>query len=262
MKYLKTIFCLIILFVCFIIIQRAIGYYMPPKEQKVYSISKKQNNDTIRIALIGDSWAFFHQPYDRNLSYDLTRRLQRAAKAESHGTCGLTSKELYNRIFEDNEMKEFLSKGFDYCIISAGVNDTYRKLSKDYYKESMDYIIKFMLSNSIKPVILEIPDYNIDEAYKRQTCTRKTIRRISMIINSTPMDCKQEFRSALDKLISDKYQGKVYVLKYKEWNLNYFKDLTELYRPDGMHLNSKGYEKLDNSIAYCIAQICSGRRKN
>lgn len=256
MKYIKILICITILLVClFTITIKAINYYMPPKELETYEISKRQD-DTINVAFIGDSWAFFHHPYDKNLSSKLTKALQHTAKAESYGICGLTSKELYNCFFSNKEMKEFLSKGFDYCIISAGINDTYRKLSKDYYQKSMDHIIKFMLTNNIIPIILEIPNYDINESYRRQTLLRKTIRYISMYLNDTPMDCKQEFREVLNNLISDKYyMDKVYVLRHIEWNSNYQKDLKELYRSDGMHLNQKGYDIIDSCIATYIGLI-------
>lgn len=77
-----------------------------------------------------------------------------------------------------------------------------------------------------------------------------------MYLNDTPMDCKQEFREVLNNLITDKYNmDKVYVLRHIEWNSNYQKDLKEIYRSDGMHLNQKGYDKIDNCIAIYLGQI-------
>ena len=70
------------------------------------------------------------------------------------------------------------------------------------------------------------------------------------------IDCKQDFRNALDKLIEDKgYQGQISVIRYKTWNKDYEKDLNELYIDDQMHLNETGYTVLDNVIAKEILLI-------
>ena len=71
-----------------------------------------------------------------------------------------------------------------------------------------------------------------------------------MVVNGTKLDCKQQFRDALDELIQTKgYQDKVTVIRYKSWNNNYEKDLRELYIEDQMHLNDKGYAVHDSVIA-------------
>jgi lysophospholipase L1-like esterase len=111
-----------------------------------------------------------------------------------------------------------------------------------------------MLTNNTRPIILEIPDYDIMKAYDLQRTERKLLRKISMIINGTQMDCKQDFRNALHDLISEKkYHHLVDVIDYKEWNNNMQDDLRQFYNSDGLHLNQKGYMKLDSVIAKHIA---------
>ena len=71
-----------------------------------------------------------------------------------------------------------------------------------------------------------------------------------MIINGTPLDCKQSFRDVLDELINEKdYRDKVSIIRYLSWNNNYHDDLKHLYQGDGMHLNDRGYARLDSVIA-------------
>ena len=143
-----------------------------------------------------------------------------------------------------------MERGYDYCYISAGINDTYKKMSKAYYKKSMDCIIRFLLTNQIHPIIQEIPDYNINKTYENQKPYKKFIRQLSMLINHTKLDCKQDFRDALDELINEKrYNDKISVIRYKSWNNDYENDLNILYLNDGMHLNEKGYLVLDSMIA-------------
>lgn len=77
-----------------------------------------------------------------------------------------------------------------------------------------------------------------------------------MIINGTPLDCKQQYRDVLNKLIQEQdYQDKVSIIRYKSWNNNYQKDLKELYISDQLHLNEQGYHVLDSAIAEEIIRL-------
>jgi lysophospholipase L1-like esterase len=209
----------------------------------------QNNDDTLRIAYIGDSWAFRHQFHQCNIKEQLENKLLRPVIVSSFGIEGHTSKEIYYALFELANLKLFMEKGYDYCIISAGINDTYKKMSISYYQESMACIIQFMLANHIHPIIQEIPDYNITKAYENQKPEKKLLRNISMLINGTELDCKQQFRDALNVLIQQKgYQGKVSIIRYKSWNGNYENDLKNLYNEDQMHINERGYSALDSVI--------------
>ena len=227
-------------------------YYAPPIEREPYHIAKN-NDDTIRVAYIGDSWAYFHQPYDKKISDSLSNKLNRPAKVSSLGFCGQTSKEIYWELFDDPEMKSFVSKGYDYCIISAGINDANKKMSPHYYKQSIACIIQFFLANQITPILLEIPDYDIERMYRWEIPSRRLLRQFSRLVTGTSINCKQEFRGALDNLLSEKrYGDKVQIIRYKIWNNNYAEDLRNYYKNDGIHLTDQGYAKLDN----CIVETC------
>ena len=122
-------------------------------------------------------------------------------------------------------------------------------MSKSYYSNSMDCIIRFMLTNHIHPIIIEIPDYNILDVYKNENIYNKTVRYLSMLITKTPIDCKQYFRNALDTTIIDNINlGYVSIIKYQSWNDDYVNDLINYYVADQIHLNEKGYAKLDSVI--------------
>ena len=224
-------------------------YYAPPKLRQPYQTGATPD-DTLRIAFIGDSWAFMHKDHECMIPQLLQDTLHRPVKVHSYGVCGLTSKEIYENIFDNNDVKQFLSKRrYAYCYVSAGINDTYKKMSTSYYQQSMDGIIQFLLSNHIHPIIQEIPDYDINKSFERQKTSRKILRRLSMMINNTPLDCKQLFRDALDELIHEKkYSDKVSIIRYKSWNGNGNQDLDHLYRSDKLHLNDNGYAVLDRAI--------------
>ena len=252
-KYIYFIL-LFISIVCAIIIYGAYHYYAPPHLREPYQMKKP--DDTLRIAYIGDSWAFMHKDHDCQMVQTIEDSLHRPVKVHSYGICGLTSKEIYENLFDNPEYHDFLqNKGYHYCFISAGINDTYKKMSTSYYQQSMDNIIQFFLANNIHPIILEIPDYDIQKAYNWQKSLRKLLRDISMIIYNTPVDCKQMYREALNDLINQKgYQDKVSIIRYKSWNNDYKNDLQYIYLGDGMHLNSFGYAKLDSVIVDVITK--------
>ena len=259
MKYIL----LIILILLIIFGYGCYYYYSPPTERKPYPITKN-HSDTLRIAYIGDSWAFFHAPYDNRMTDSISQAIGHPAKVISLGYCGLSSKEIYWKLFDDAEMRSFISKGYDYCIISAGINDSNKKMSTNYYKRSMENIINFLLFNDITPIIIEIPDYDIEKMYRWEMPSRKLLRRFSRIVNGTTVNCKKEFRQTLDTLLKEKkYKDKVHVINYNIWNSNYTKDQKTLYEDDGVHLNEKGYAKLDSSIVdTCMKQFQMRYEKN
>ena len=245
----KIIFIILLLIIAGSITYQAYRYYAPPKLRQPYQTGTT-SDDTLRIAFIGDSWAFMHKDHDCKIAQMLQDPTHRPVKVHSYGVCGLTSKEIYENIFDNRDFKQFLSKRqYEFCYISAGINDTYKKMGTSYYQQSMNGIIQFLLSNHIHPIIQEIPDYDINMSFERQKTSRKLLRRLSMMINNTPLDCKKLFRDALNELIHEKnYADKVSIIRYNSWNNNGDKDLDNLYRSDRLHLNDNGYAVLDRAI--------------
>ena len=225
-------------------------YYAPPKLRQPYQINVAPD-DTLRIAFIGDSWAFLHKGHKCMIPQILQDSLHRHVKVHSYGLCGYTSKEIYEEMFNNNDLRAFMCKRrYDYIIISAGINDVNKKTSKKYYKDSMEGIIGFLLSNNIHPIILEIPDFDVYKIYRWWRTDKRLLRIVSMRINNVPIDCKQIFRDTLDSLLSEKGDwNKISIIKYKSWNNDYSRDLKQLYLDDGLHLNKYGYAILDSVIA-------------
>lgn len=250
---------LIILFIIITIICIAIGhaiyqYYTPPAEREAYIIPP-HHDDTLRIAYIGDSWAAMHKEHECIIARMIEDSIHRPVKVSSFGIHGKTSKEIYENLFDNQNMRHFMMQGYDFCFISAGINDTYKKMSVTYYRKSMNYIIRFMLTNHIHPIILDIPDYDIVKSYDRQQSVRKLLRKTSMVITGSQMDCKQRYRITLAELVTSlKNNNQINILNYQEWNNDYHNDIKNYYLDDGMHLNKLGYAKLDSCIAKHIIQ--------
>jgi lysophospholipase L1-like esterase len=228
------------------------NHYTPPRLRSPFPITHT-NHDTLRVVYIGDSWAAMHNGYDSQLQQTLEDSLQQPVKVVSAGFPGKTSKQIYECLFDDKMLHSLISQGCHFCFISAGINDTYQKMSTKYYKQSMDGIIQLLLANDIHPIILEIPDYDIIKAYRHQKTSRQWLRRFSMLVTCTQIDCKQAFRDTLRELIHEKnLQDSITLISYQSWNNDYINDLRLLYIGDGMHLNQRGYEKLDSCIAQDI----------
>lgn len=233
-------------------------YYTPPLYKQPYQMSQR-SDDTLRIAYIGDSWAYLHKYHKCNIPQLLEDTLHRPVRVSSYGISGLMSKEIYENMYDNGDFRRFLTENrYDYCYISAGINDTYKKMSISYFQQSMKNIIQLLLFNHIHPIIQEIPDYDINISYDWQNRTIKLHRRLSMLVNNTQLDCKQMFRDALDEMIyKNGYQQKVSILRYKSWNNDYINDLNHLYLVDRLHLNEQGYTKLDSVIANVIISSIS-----
>ena len=228
---MKRKFYYILLTVTIILIILGYGmyyYYAPPKKRKPYHIAKN-HDDTIRVAYIGDSWAFFHHPYDEQMTDSLSKKTNRPAKVSSIGFCGRSSKEIYWYLFDNSELVSFMKKGYNYCFVAVGINDANKKMSADYYKQSIAFIIQFLLANQITPIILEIPDYDIERMYRWEIPSRKLLRPFSRFVTGTPINCKKRFREAFNELLTDmKYGDKVQIIRYQAWNNNYAEDLKYL----------------------------------
>lgn len=231
-------------------------YYAPPKLRQPYQINATPD-DTLRIAFIGDSWAFLHQRHRCLIPSLIERNINRPAKVYSCGFCGLTSKEIYENLYEDIDLIHFFqNRCYQYCIISAGINDANKKMSINYYQKSINGIFKFLIANNIHPIIIEIPNYDIEKLYRWESPVRKLLRHISIIINGIPLDCRQNIRNGLNDLIEKKYFNEdISVIRYKAWNNHNKHDLVHLYLSDGIHLNAKGYAKLDSTIANKILEL-------
>ena len=230
MKRRRIILIITIVLSCLAIGLTLKDYYTPPAERVAYMISH-HNDDTIRIAYIGDSWAAMHKEHECTIAKKIEDSIHRPVIVSSCGIHGKTSKEIYENLFDNKDIHDFMMKGYDFCFISAGINDTYKKMSVKYYKKSIENIIRFMLINHIHPIILDIPDYNIVKAYDNQKMFHKLLRKASTLITGSQVDCKQEFRNTLYELVNNK-NYEISILKYQEWNKDYLNDLNTYYLND------------------------------
>ena len=227
-------------------------YYTPAEIQTGLSVMNHQD-DTIRIAYIGDSWADGHKKVRCIIDSLVGVVIGNPVVIKTAGISGLTSKYLYYCIFRNDSIKDVIEWGPDFCFVVAGINDTDRKMGKQYYKENMKLIIELLLEKQITPVVLEIPSYDIRFSYKRRNRQIKLQYLASMLLTWSKMDCIQDYRDAYNNLIKEQeWERKVMTISYKDWNPDGYKDKRGLYDGGLMHLNAKGYSVLDSCISMKI----------
>ena len=231
------------------------SYYEPAKKMQSGITVFQHDDDTIRIAYIGDSWADGHKKVNCVIDSLVSYVTMRPVIVKTAGISGLTSKEIYYEVFRNDSMRSVIEWGPDFCFVVAGINDSDRKMGKRYYKENMRLIIELLLENHIKPVVLEIPSYDIRFSYKRRNRKIKLQYLASMLLTWSKMDCIQDYRNAYTDLLKEhEWEHKVITISYKDWNPDGYEDKRGLYDGGLMHLNTKGYKVLDSCISYKIIE--------
>lgn len=249
---------------CFLVLGVVYGYYYIQWKHlwqlcpsyTVYRI--EHHDDTLRILVIGDSWAEMHS--DLNMDTFLCSRLRKEVDCPvsvvSKGKGGEKTRKIYQMMFESkgDGTKPLFESGADYCVIFAGINDAAANWGAKQYCYHYRLIIDFLLHNNIRPVVIEIPDVDIWNVYK----DKHTKDKLADFVKSTMTRCVMynysEYREALyDMLEKDKLFDKVVFVPMTKWNGNGVMINPFLYMEDRVHLNNEGYKKLDESIAIAIA---------
>lgn len=223
-----------------------------------YSIPHIQS-DTLKVLMIGDSWAGIHTELqmDAFLRSKLEQKILRPVSVVSKGKGGEKSRGIYRLLFqtEGYGTKNFVLEGVDYCIISAGINDAAANLGTKQFCAYYRMILDFLLDNSIRPVIIEIPDVDIWNIYGDKPKKDLLIDYVRSTMTCCGMYNYHEYREALySMLIKESLMDKVVYVSMKGWNGDGVKLNPLLFMPDKIHLNSAGYEKLDACIAIAIAR--------
>lgn len=222
-------------------------------------VIRPNTDTTLRLAMIGDSWAGLHheQNMDTYFSSILKQKIGRPVHVESKGKGGEKTRGIYKLMFDTDEFgtKPLLSQKPDYCIISAGINDAAANLGTKQYCYYYRKILDFLLANGIRPVVLEVPNVNLWHLYGG-----KPLKDLAAdFVRSTMTGCKMYqfggYRDALYlMLVNEGLMDKVVYVSMSSWN-DASPDIDQnLFLSDQVHLNRRGYERLDSSIAVAIAR--------
>lgn len=250
--------CIIILFLFFKYYQyRWRNLWVFENERKPYPVMCHED-DTIRVAMIGDSWAEMHSSnkMDNILKLKISNLTGQPVKMSSKGKGGEKSRGIYQLLFDDNKYgtKAIIASGLDYCIISAGINDASANLGPRLYCYHMRLILKHLLFNKICPVLIEVPDVNVWKTHGRKPLKDLASDYIRSLMAHCKMYQMKEYRDSLYvMLINENLMDSVIFIHANEWNGNVTDINQQLFRNDQVHLNRKGYELLDSCIAKKIS---------
>lgn len=210
-----------------------------------------QSTEQWKIGIIGDSWV-----KRGNMDASLKKQLlQYDVKADiiEAGHPGATSKMIYENLFANKNESIYSSKFIvefcpQYCIVVAGVNDSFRGFGKTYYAEYVVKIANTLLHYNITPVILEIPNYNVKESQK--TRSKLGVYRDELWFSLRGEDYKNldAYRDELKRYLKKEgVEHKVILINPNDANIDFQKH-PEWYE-DPLHLNEMGYKELVNIIA-------------
>lgn len=224
-------------------------------------ILEPNNDTTLTIGIIGDSWVAAG-----NMDAFIKNSLRQNGKRciiYSTGLGGAKTKQVYMNLFAPD--RDFFSSAFiklkqvKYCIVCCGVNDSFGQFGKRFYSKNMCLIIKELLKYNIKPVIVELPEYGVNELYDKLHIVNKIKTNIYAFFTSdNGMDNVKEYREALaEELKKQILNDKIVFVDFDAVCSDYSK-CKHLYT-DHLHLTDEGYSKLADEIAN---GICTDLLKN
>lgn len=252
----KKIFIIIVLLAgvfCFIYFWNKYSY----ADQKSYFPSKTKPGYGLQVGIIGDSWVV-RQKLDSLLKRKLLDKGIRASIFSS-GNPGAKTKRIYENLFKD-ESEEFSSKAIiekkpDYCIVIAGVNDAATHVGPEFYTRHMTMIINTLLHYGIRPVIVTLPEFGLEDNFKSKNFVSALSNRgADFLLNKgEPFTIKDYRNSLLAELKHTKLNSKVALLNFDEVSRDYDHD-KNLYS-DPLHLNKKGYQRFSEFLAADIINL-------
>ena len=230
-------------------------------ELPFYYVGPHHNDDTLRVAVIGDSWAELHMMFNCDtLFQQYGRRLTtKPIKCMTRGKIGATSKDVYYYMFksqtqESSQMQDFCTQPLledhpDYCVVMVGINDVWKKRPVSYYIGNYRLIIRLLLANDIRPVVMEIPDFALKEWLNKHRKRQSYRYRFYSVFTGVIKDDITPFRNGLREMLKETGLGdSVLFIPANQWIPQNHQYSEEIYREDHAHFNYQGYHLLDSSI--------------
>lgn len=236
--------------------------FMAAKELPCYDVGSRSEDDTIRVVIIGDSWAELHHSFNRDtlLEKYAGGLSQKPVKCLSRGKGGALSKEIYyfmhgSSLRECAQTNDFSTKPLlemhpDYCVVMSGINDTWKKRPVSYYTGNYQLMIKLLLANGIRPVVMEIPDFEMGEWLDTNRKRERRLYRLYSFFTGVEADDITPFREGLRNMLKEtRLADSVLYIPAGNWLPREHHYSEQIYQIDHVHLNIQGYHLLDSCIA-------------
>ena len=263
--------CLSAGFLVFFVIDRE---FRVAEELPYYHIGPRPNDDTLRVAVVGDSWAEYHASLECDTIFcRYARRLtSRPVKCFSRGHSGKISKEIYYEMFYDHTeehtwdidrcLQPLIEQHPDYCIIMAGINDMRIYRSADFYTGNYRLMLNLLIENGIRPVVLEIPSVDFEYYNGSRKFYRQWMYDVITLCTQIDDSSSQVYRDAMRRMLKETgLDEKVLFIPMSAWNSGGIEAHPELYLDDRLHLNLDGYHVLDSCMAYDVVKDAQKRNK-
>ena len=265
----KKIYYILLIFVLFL---GAGVFYIYKKKsyaerREYYPVQDSSRKDSIlKIGIIGDSWVKRTDLDKKMQKFFSEKGIEAGFIALSHP--GGTSKEIYEDMFKEKN-EEFSSKFVieskpDYCIIIAGVNDVARHIGKKYYADHMVLIINTLLHYKIKPVVVEVPNFGVEDVQEYKNVFSRCTNAVSEAIDGGEVNDNNvsAYRETLnEELKKNDLLDKIILFDSDKINKDY-KNNKNLFT-DPLHLNEQGYEVFIKALSEdIIEEIKSEKKQN
>lgn len=231
-------------------------------EYPIYNIPPKHNDDTLRVIVIGDSWAEYHMTLECDTIFcrfakELTVK---PVKCFSIGHSAKVTKEIYNEMFHDHTVEHSWDRNRcsqplielhpDYCIIMAGINDMRLSKPADFYVDNYKLMLNLLLKNGIRPVVLEIPGVDLKFFNEGRKYYKQWLFGLISMWTQIDDSSTEVYREAMKKMLQEsELQDKVLFIPASAWNPGGIEANPTIYLDDRLHLNLEGYEVLDSCLA-------------
>ena len=239
-----------------------------------YDIGPRPNDDTLRVAVIGDSWAEYHASLECDtIFFRYAKRLtSRPVKCFSRGHSGKITKEIYYEMFSDHTVEHswdidrclqpLIEQHPDYCIIMAGINDMRLCKPADFYTGNYRLMLNLLIKNGIRPVVLEMPGVDLKYFHENRRFYRRWMFDVVALLTKIDYSSAPIYRNAMKKMLHETgLDEKVLFIPMSAWNSGGIDANPELYLDDRLHLNLDGYHVLDSCMAYDVIKDYKKRNK-
>jgi len=246
--------------------------FLPADELPFYGSPQPHDDDTLRVAIIGDSWAEYHASLGCDTIFvKMARRItDTPVKCTNRGKGGAMSKEIYYFMFEEKTVESptapdrctqpLIEEHPDYCVVMAGINDCIFQRPLRYFQENYRLILRLLLHNGIRPVVMQMPQVNDIMAIDYKPLLKRTPYHLRALMLGT-IDCRvpQYQQALIDMLRETGLKDSVLYVPADRWCKGDWRD-TSLFSWDGIHLHLQGYEVLDSCIVSEIVKDYEARR--
>ena len=236
---------------------RSLPFYRCSADFNPQVVESSYVDDTLKVAIIGDSWAALHRPYDNSLESMLLDS-HSCARVYSRGFPGAKSRDIYQEMVSSIESLQ--RENLDYGVLFAGINDAVTLMGNDFYVYHYLLMVRLLLNLGIKPVVVDMPDVNYHAVAGREPLKIRAFHYFSSFITGARMYDYSEYRSALkDELQKTYLLDSVVYINAEAWNADGYRDKRGLYMEDETHLNALGYHVLDSCIVSNILRDMNKR---